>query len=111
MLPSNKRLSRLEFKSFLEKGSKSTVFNSSGTLKYLPAEILKASVVISSKVEKRAVLRNKTKRRVYSILSLYEKDFGSIFGIYVFYISKNIKNQTFLELKQNIYDLIKKNTK
>lgn len=110
MLPSKKRLNRHLFEQFLSFPQKKTVFNNIGTLKYKNAEKPRFSVVISSKVEKRAVYRNLLKRRIYSVLSLFikEKDLN-IEG--VFYISKNAVTTSFKDLKEGVYELLQKTTK
>ncbi|HRH24804.1 MAG TPA: ribonuclease P protein component [Candidatus Paceibacterota bacterium] len=109
MLPSKKRLNRSLFEQLLSFPHKKTVFNNIGTLKYKKAENPRFSIVISSKVEKRAVYRNLLKRRIYSVLSLFIKENDSrIEG--VFYISKNATNLNFPELKKSVYELLKKTT-
>ncbi len=109
MLPSKKRLNRQLFEQFLSFPQKKTVFNNVGTLKYKNAEEPRFSVVISSKVEKKAVFRNLLKRRIYSVLLPYIKESNpKIEG--VFYISKNASNLSFNDLRKSIYELLKKTT-
>ena len=109
MLPSKKRLNRPLFERFLSFPQKKTVFNNIGTLKYKKSENSRFSVVISSKVEKRAVFRNQLKRRIYSILSLFIKENDTnVEG--VFYMSKNAVSLNFSELKKSVYELLKKTT-
>jgi ribonuclease P protein component len=110
MLPSKKRLSRPDFDNFLVSKDIKVVFNNLGTLKYKKSIQNQASVVISSKYEKRAVYRNKLRRRLYSL-------FGVIFKNpnkpkqYVLYISKQAPILDFEILKDKFYELIKKTTK
>ncbi len=111
MLPSKKRLDRPLFKNFLSLEGKKTVFNSLGTLKYQNnTKDTRFSVVISSKVEKRATHRNLLKRRLYSILGDFLKT-NNIKIQGVFYLSKNSTKFSFEEFKKNIDELLKKATK
>jgi ribonuclease P protein component len=110
MLPSHKRLSRTDFTHFLESKNVKSVFNALGTLKYQKSLNLQASIVVSSKTEKRAVYRNKLRRRLYSAFGAYFKDF-SVGGQYILYISKKTPSMTLLELKTLLYDLLQKTTK
>jgi ribonuclease P protein component len=105
MLPSQKRLSRLEFDQFLKKDHQ-VVFNRLGTLKYQGEKGLKVSIVTSSKHEKSAVLRNKLRRRLYSLFRLHSP---SLYG--VFYVSKHAYTMEYNEIKDLYNDLLKKTTK
>ena len=110
MLPSNKRLSRPLFTSFLANKEIKTVFNNLGTLKYLSSEENRVTIIISSKTEKRAVYRNKTKRRIYCL-------FRDIFSngdqprYYALYLSKKSITLSVEEIRFLLYELIKKITK
>jgi ribonuclease P protein component len=59
--------SRAEFTVFIAQSGLKTVYNKLGTLKFLP-EGRKFAVVTSSKHEKRAISRNKLRRRAYTYL-------------------------------------------
>ncbi|MFO0718600.1 MAG: ribonuclease P protein component [Candidatus Paceibacterota bacterium] len=66
MLPKNKRISKDSFKSILLKG---TLYHSENcTLRILPSEKEGFAVLISKKVAKSAVDRNRMRRRVYSVV-------------------------------------------
>ena len=110
MLPSKKRLSRADFSKFLVSPGAKTVFNQLGTLKYKEAGISQASVVVSSKIEKRAVYRNRLRRRLYIIFSLFLKDLSKP-RQYVLYASKQAKTLEYKELKSLLYDLLQKTAK
>jgi ribonuclease P protein component len=110
MLPSKQRLSRIDFTSLLSSKDLKVVFNNIGTLKYQEGPYLKVSVVISSKIEKRAVYRNKLRRRLYTLFGDYFKDVPGGGG-YILYVSKNSPNMTMLELRSLIYELLEKATK
>jgi ribonuclease P protein component len=110
MLPSTQRLSRTDFTHFLGSKDVKSVFNALGTLKYQKSLNLQASIVISSKIEKRAVYRNKLRRRLYSAFSAYSKEF-STGGKYILYISKKAPTMGLPELKTLFYELLQKAAK
>ncbi len=117
MLPSQKRLSRNDFNLFLASKEIKTVFNQLGTLKYKKSPKNKthavsgqASIVISSKHEKRAVYRNKLKRRLYSLLNTYFKAVSDQ-NEYILYVSKQAPTLDYQELKTLFHELLKKTTK
>lgn len=68
------------------------------------------AVVVSKKVLKSAVGRNRIRRRVYEALRLETKDFklaqDSIFIVY----NKNIATMPFLELRRLVHDLLFEST-
>lgn len=109
MLPSKKRLSRSGFVQFLVSPSKS-VFNPLGTLKYKEDTTPKASIVISSKTEKRAVYRNKLRRQLYTIFNIYFKTSKDI-KQYVLHVSKQAGSFKYEELQNLLNELLKKTTK
>lgn len=105
MLKSENRLKRLEFESFL--GSKTRLIPGKiGLFKFAPGRN-KFSIVISSKNCKKAVLRNKIKRRYYSIISKYIQNFKKPINGALF-TSKEVKNMSFLEFKNQLIDLLNK---
>jgi len=110
MLPSTQRLSRTQFTNLLESKDLKSVFNTLGTLKYQKSLTLQASIVISSKIERRAVYRNKLRRRLYSAFKTYSKEFSNG-GRYILYISKKAPSMGAVELKNLLYELIQKTTK
>lgn len=105
MLPSRKRLSRQEFSETL-KIRVFVVYNNLGTLKYHNSGKTLFSVVTSSKHEKKAVLRNKLRRRIYNLVRELDPKISGII-----YTSKNSYNLSFDEIKENLYELIKKTKK
>ena len=110
MLPSHKRLSRTDFTHFLESKDIKSVFNTLGTLKYQKSLNLQVSIVISSKIESRAVYRNKLRRRLYGAFGAYSKDLSTS-GVYVLYVSKKAPTMSLTELKTLLYELLQKTTK
>jgi ribonuclease P protein component len=80
-------------------------FNRLGTLKYLTKQGPFA-VVVSSKHEKRAVARNKLRRRLYSLFK--QKD-PQISGI--LYVSKGVYKAEYPELTTLFHELLTKASK
>jgi ribonuclease P protein component len=104
MLPSNKRFSRSEFSQFLTNKGIFVVFNRLGTLKYtIPSKITRFAVVTSSKNEKKAVSRNKLRRRVYSLVNSLSVPLQG-----VLYVSKQSYTLTYDEVKSLFNDLYTK---
>lgn len=110
MLPSSQRLSRTEFTTLLGSKDLKSVFNALGTLKYKKSLILQASIVISSKIEKRAVYRNKLCRRLYSAFGSHYRA-SSIGGQYILYVSKKAPTMSPVELQTLLHELLQKTTK
>lgn len=106
MLPSQKRLNRQQFTTFISSPTIKVVFNRLGTLKYLIHSDLGCSVVTSSKYEKKAVVRNKVRRRIYSLIAKEKISFSG-----VLYISKYGYTMEFAEITQLFNELVQKITK
>ncbi len=77
MLSKGKRFTREQFEAFLAQKGLQSAYNTLGTLKYTKGNPCLA-VVTSSKHEKRAVLRNKLRRRVYTLSQQYPLSFSGI---------------------------------
>ena len=103
MLASSKRISRRDFKKILENKGIFVVYNKLGTLKYLPSQSIMFAVVTSSKHERSAVVRNKVRRRIYSLVQELKP---SIQG--VFYVAKSSYQLSFQETKDLIIDVFTK---
>lgn len=105
MLPSNTRLSRSDVTNLLLNPCLKVVFNRLGTLKYVKSlENNGFTVVTGSKVQKRAVLRNKIRRQLYTLLRTYTS--SPVMGI--LYVSKGVYDMTYGELAENITLLLEK---
>lgn len=74
-------------------------------LVYHPLSTLSVAVVVPKKVEKKAVNRNKLRRRVYTIMQNTEQK-----GVFIFILKANARNLLFTELKEEIMALVKKTT-
>ncbi len=105
MLPSKQRLSRQQVTDLLKNPEIKVVFNRIGTLKYVKnLENKRFTVVTSSKNQKKAVLRNKVRRQLYSLVPQGENP--SFIGI--FYVSKGIYNMSFIDIKRYFHELLQK---
>jgi ribonuclease P protein component len=115
MLPSNQRLTRQQFTDFLKNPEIKVVFNPLGTFKYIkkesglrngkPDSFSDLSVVTGSKYQKKAVLRNKMRRRLYTI---FHKNPYNISISGVFYVSKQSYELSYEQLKDYFYALLSK---
>lgn len=103
MLPSHQRFSRQQFSVFLENKGIFVVYNRLGTLKYLPSETVQVSVVTSSKAQKKAVSRNKLRRRIYAVIAAHNPKIRGIV-----YVSKQSYGFTYSEVKNLTLDLLAK---
>ena len=81
------------------------VYNRLGTLKYIPGTS-QLTVVTSSKAEKKAVVRNKLRRRIYTAFGLARP---SIQG--VLYVSKQSYTMTHNDVYTLLHELISKATR
>ena len=106
MLSKKERLSRVQFSEILTNKGILVVYNNLGTLKYVNTATRALSVVTSGKHEKKAVSRNKLRRRVYS---LFDKENRSIQGI--LYASKGAYLLSYGEIKRLFNELLNKTQK
>ncbi len=99
MLKKKERLSRKEFNRFFSLGKK---FHSKNIqLIYFTFKTRHISVVVSKKVSKLAVDRNKLRRRVYNIVRNSEKK-----GIFIFLMKKNSNTLSYQNIKEELVELI-----
>ncbi len=105
MLSKKNRMNRAQFEQFGAKTPRS-VFNRLGTFKFL-LENSNFSVVTSSKHCKKAVFRNRARRRAYMVIgSILKKRTNPLSG--VLYLSKHAYSMEFSELKLLLEELFKK---
>ncbi|MDB5254733.1 MAG: Ribonuclease [Candidatus Nomurabacteria bacterium] len=105
MLPSHTRLSRSQVANLLLNNDLKVVFNRVGTLKYANSlENNGFTVVTGSKHQKKAVLRNKVRRQLYTLFKQY-KGFSAEA---ILYVSKQVYDMTYSELQQNLNALLEK---
>lgn len=106
MLPSVQRLSRATITTLLTEPLK-VAYNPIGTLKYTKSKNLYFSVVISRKHLKTAVLRNKLRRRIYSILSR-ENTQKPLFLKGILYTSAQAGTFSYADLTLHVQKLLQK---
>lgn len=104
MLPSSQRLTRRQITDFLKNTDISVVFNRLGTLKYQKNLLnIGFSVVTGSKNQKKAILRNKVRRQIYTIFRKYSKT-TPFLG--VLYVSKQVYDMTYIDIERYFYALL-----
>ncbi len=103
MLPSPERFSRQKFTEFLGNKGIFVVFNRLGTLKFLPSAGTTFSVVTSSKAEKKAVIRNRLRRRIYAVVQSQKPRIQGIV-----YVSKQSYSFSYDDIKTLTTDLLAK---
>jgi ribonuclease P protein component len=72
---------------------------------YHPEKSLHVSVVVSKKIEKGAVQRNKIRRRLYDIVRKYHKE-NVVTGVYIFLVKAPIVGITYATLKEEVQNII-----
>lgn len=80
------------------------------TVKYLPnryRKVSRFSVIISKKIAKTAVLRNRIRRRVYEVIRQEIPKITAIYDVAVIINSVEVNNLSYLELKDKVLDLFK----
>ena len=104
MFPQTQRITALEFDSILKKGR--TTHSSLFSLCFVPSNKIHVAVVASKKVSKKAVIRNRNKRRVrHALKSLIKK--GSS-GYFVFFIKKDLTSIKYPTLLEELKPLVSK---
>jgi ribonuclease P protein component len=105
-MPFSQRLSRSEVTSLLNNPEIKVIFNRLGTLKYqgkFNSDTLHTpkkaalTVVTSSKNQKKAVLRNKIRRQIYSLFRTYINKNKDISVVGILYVSKQVYMLSFNE--------------
>lgn len=118
MISKQNRINRTDFETIMKKGglTNSGLF-SLRFLKNLPAsdglspagveKYSQFAVVVSKKVAKTAVLRNKIRRRCYSILRKVSKSLNNSYYVILF-AKKGAEKATFAETEAQILEILKK---
>jgi ribonuclease P protein component len=70
-------------------------------LVYHPHDELHVSVVVSKKNAKKAVLRNKIRRRIYDIVRHY-RDAKGLTGVYIFLTKEQVTHTPYTSLKEEV---------
>lgn len=105
MLPKKERLTREDFNRFFSAG-KRTHFPDFQLI-YAPYTTLHVSVVVSKKISKRAVVRNKLRRRVYDLVRRY-RDSEGVTGVYIFIIKSDALKKSFGALQTDVTKALQK---
>jgi RNase P protein component len=114
MLPSNQRLSRDQVTSFLKSPEIKVIFNRLGTFKYCISPKLSneggpgqsiITVITGSKQQKRAVLRNKIRRQIYTA---FRKNPYNISIEGMLYVSKQSYELSYQEITDLLHALLSK---
>jgi ribonuclease P protein component len=101
-MPFSQRLSRSEVTFLLNNPEIKVIFNRLGTLKYLDKPSTSSlkiglTVVTGSKNQKKAVLRNKIRRQIYSLFRTYINKNKDISVVGILYVSKQVYMLSFNE--------------
>ncbi len=72
-----------------------------------PQSVLYVSVVVSKKVAKTAVVRNKVRRRIYDIVRAYRKAHG-VTGVYIFIVKNGAPTLPYEVLREEVLSVLKK---
>jgi ribonuclease P protein component len=105
MIPKKIRINRENFEIIMKKGRLLSLPLFSVRFLKNPIKSSHFSVVVSKKVAKTAILRNKIKRRIYSILNKNQpKDPYFI----IFFAKKGIEKASFLQIKEGVLDALNK---
>ncbi len=103
MFPIKKRVTKKLFDEIIKKGD--VFYGSFFVFRYIKnTEFISYAFVVSKKISKKAVNRNKLKRRAYSIIRLLPIKNSS--GI--FFYKKNGLNVSYLKIKNDINFILKK---
>jgi len=103
MLPKKQRLTKKEFDTYFQSGRR--FHHELFTLVYTPHEEFHGAVVVGKKVSKKAVARNKIRRRVYSALYARKKE-ANLTGIYIILTKKPIIDAQFSDIRSVLGDMV-----
>lgn len=87
------------------------LFSSTNKENIIPLTYNKFAVILSGKTFKKAVERNKIKRRIYSLLESYLKDLKNTNNFYyvLIYPKKQSEDIIFQDLKKELYNILNNN--
>lgn len=106
-LNKTERLKREQFTQFFKQGTRT--HSKYATMVHHPADTLHASVVVSKKVAKQAVTRNKLRRRVYNLIRSEIKNQNKT-GVYIMVLKPSIQELTTKEQGEQIKTIIGQTT-
>ncbi len=99
MLPKKERLSREAFNRFFSLGKR--LHSPSLQMVWCAYPKLHVSVVVSKKIAKKAVSRNKIRRRIYDIVRNYRSE-RTIQGVFIFIAKAGLETKTFAAIKEEV---------
>lgn len=103
MLKKKQRLTKRQFDAHFKVGKR--YHSPLLQLIYVPHESFHGAAVVGKKVSKKAVVRNKHRRRMYAALyDLYKKD--ALTGVYILIAKPDVLHTPYSELKHVISDTI-----
>jgi ribonuclease P protein component len=76
---------------------------------YTPHPTLHVSVVVSKKIHKSAVKRNKLRRRIYDMVRRY-RDATGISGVYIFVLKTDMVGKKFTDIQKEVVNCLQKLT-
>jgi ribonuclease P protein component len=108
-MPTKARLTRAECSTLLTTPSLQVVFNSLGTLKFVKTVSNKGiSIITGSKQQKKAVIRNKLRRRLYTLFCQFYNNSEKTPVIAMLYVSKHSYTFTYDVLEKEFNALLTK---
>ncbi len=103
MLPKKERLSRAEFNRFFSVGKRQ--HTPSLQIVFAVDSGLHVSVVVSKKIAKLAVTRNRIRRRIYDIVRNYRTK-ENVHGVFIFMVKSPVVKMKYEELKVEVIDAL-----
>ncbi len=107
MLKRSNRLSRAQFQEFGRRGKR--VQTTAASLTFVPHPTFHGAVVVSKKVSKSAVRRNRLRRQVYAELVTLKKSGNT--GVFVCVLRPEVEKMTSVEFRGAIKNLIERTQK
>lgn len=108
MFKKRERLTKKDFDTYFKSGRR--IHHPLFTLVYTPHEEFHGAVVVGKKVSKKAVERNKIRRRVYSALYTQYKE-QNLHGVFIILTKPPIKGVSFSEIQRTLIDTVGHNAK
>lgn len=104
MLKKKERLTKKEFDRFFSAGKR--IHSPAFTLLYTPHESFHGAVVVGKKVHKKAVDRNRLRRRLYNALYKEVKD-PEVTGVFIILSKSGAVGLDFSELRHSVSSVLK----
>lgn len=108
MLKKRERLTTQEFDRYFTSGKR--IHHTLFTLVYTPHEEFHGAVVVGKKVSKKAVERNRIRRRAYNALYTLSRE-HNLCGVFIILTKAPIIDVTFSEIKEALNEVVGRLTK